>query len=251
MYPDLFEGTSFMIASWEFFLLIGFFATLTLIIILRPKDFPVTRIGLVLFCLLMLGFALLGAKLLYIFLHWKGLIELKIPVTQFFYVAGNTYLGALVAELLVMLVFTKLRIKRISFFKLADYSMPFVFLHQAFIRVGCFLTGCCYGKPTSLPWGFVFPGEGPLPRHPTQIYSVIVLLSIFFVIRRIYKKNYTAGVTFFSSLFMYGILRFFIEFLRVDSIEIIGIITLAQIAMLSIAIVSGVSLWAILNRRNI
>jgi phosphatidylglycerol:prolipoprotein diacylglycerol transferase len=40
-------------------------------------------------------------------------------------------------------------------------------------RLGCFLAGCCYGSPTDLPWGVVFPDLGPPARHPVQLYSVL------------------------------------------------------------------------------
>jgi len=54
---------------------------------------------------------------------------------------------------------------------LLDAIVPAGLLALGIGRVGCFLAGCCYGRPTTLPWGVVFPDLGPPPRHPLQLYS--------------------------------------------------------------------------------
>lgn len=224
----------------------------TLAVIKTPKEnFPVTRVGIFACSLLMIYGGMVGGKLLYIMVNREELARFgDIPLTSLFATAGYASLGSFSFAILAMFLFTKLRIKRISFLQVADYWMPFTFLSQAFVREGCFLQGCCYGKPTDLPWGVTFLGETTVPVHPTQIYSLLYLLFIFVTMRHIYKKGAFIGVTFFGSIFLYSIFRFFNEHLRVDSFPVWGSITLAQVAMGVIFCISGISLITVFLRRR-
>ncbi|MFH1846331.1 MAG: prolipoprotein diacylglyceryl transferase family protein [Candidatus Omnitrophota bacterium] len=244
MYPNLFQGTQFEVASWELCLLVGFIVAVIMAIILKPKDFSVSRVGIFGWCLLMLYMAIFGAKLLFLGLHplkleGKALTEV-LPGT------GYASLGAVLFAMITVFLFAKIRIKRLSFLVLADYMMPFIFLHLAFVRIGCFLSGCCYGKQTTVPWGLPFQSYPPVPHHPTQMYSFLFLFFIYFFMRHVYKKSRTKGITFFGTLSLYGFFRFFVEFFRVDSVKIIGDITLAQITMLCIFSISSLFLIRIL-----
>jgi len=97
---------------------------------------------------------------------------------------------------------------------------PFVCLAHGFGRVGCFFAGCCFGTPTALPIGILFPLGSPaslkfglnIPVHPTQIYSSIFLFMLFFILIIYIRVNYR--LCFY--LLAYGIFRFFIEYLRGD-----------------------------------
>jgi len=251
MYLRLFQGTPFEVASWNFFFSIGFLVVTLLIILKRPKDFPVSRLGLGVLSVLMLYFGLIGAKILYIFLHWNMITQSNLTVFLALKVAGYALLGAMIAIVLTIFLFTKLRVRRISFLKVADYIIPFIVLQLAFVRIGCFLNGCCYGKQTVLPWGCTFQSVPPVSHHPTQIYSMLALLLNFIIMRHVYKRNLPGGVVLFGSLFIYGFLRFFIEFLRVDSYEVVGAITLAQVAMFGVAAISAFSLLVIFGKKTL
>ena len=61
-----------------------------------------------------------------------------------------------------------------GFFAVADFIAPLVPLGLAFGRIGNFINGELWGRPTDLPWGMVFPGAGPLPRHPSQLYESLL-----------------------------------------------------------------------------
>ncbi|MDY6792207.1 MAG: prolipoprotein diacylglyceryl transferase [Thermodesulfobacteriota bacterium] len=97
---------------------------------------------------------------------------------------------------------------------------PFVCLAHGFGRIGCFFAGCCFGTPTALPIGILFPSDSPAslklgpntPVHPTQIYSSIFLFILFFILIIYIRVNYR--LCFY--LYAYGIFRFFIEYLRGD-----------------------------------
>jgi len=88
-------------------------------------------------------------------------------------------------------------------------------------RFGCLSAGCCYGKPTTLPWGIVFQDERSLAPlgvrlHPTQLYEALffVLLALFLKTKG--KRIRTPGEKFFTLSLSYGGFRFFNEFLRGD-----------------------------------
>ncbi|MFH1836693.1 MAG: prolipoprotein diacylglyceryl transferase family protein [Candidatus Omnitrophota bacterium] len=253
MINELFYNTPFSMSSWYFFVLVGMIFAVTLSVIKTPREnFPITRWGVLACSLLMIYGGMVGGKLLYIALNREELAQFgDIPLNSLLATAGYSSLGAFAFYILTIFLFAKLRKKRISFLTLADYGMPFTFLVQAFVRVGCFLNGCCYGKPTGLPWGVIFPGETTVPVHPAQIYSMLYLVFIFVAMRFIYKKGPFVGTTFFGSIFLYSIFRFFNEYLRVDSFPVWGALTLAQVTMGVIFCISGVSLIIVLlTRRN-
>lgn len=253
MYPNIFEGTVFEVASWEGCFLVGFIVVTILAILLRPKDFPVTSFEIFGCCLLMLYMGILGAKILHLILHPERLQDASLAMV----LPGTGYvsLGGVFFEIITVFLFAKVRIKRLSFLQLADYASPFMFLQLAFVRIGCFLAGCCYGKQTSVPWGVPFQSNPPVPHHPTQMYSFLFLFFIYFLMRHIYKKKKTKGITFFGTLALYGFFRFFVEFFRVDSIKIIGDITLAQITMIGIFSMSTICLlgivWTFRRRKKL
>jgi len=87
-------------------------------------------------------------------------------------------------------------------------------------RLGCLGYGCCYGRPTDLPWGLVFantdPLNPPVPRHPTQLYSSIALLLIFFVVLWYRKRAHAKGAIAALFVSLYCLYRFLVEFIRED-----------------------------------
>jgi len=82
-------------------------------------------------------------------------------------------------------------------------------------RIGNFINGELWGRVTDVPWGVVFPGAGPDPRHPSQLYEAflegLVLFSLLWLFN---KAKPRAGLTFFSFFVFYGTFRFFVEFFR-------------------------------------
>ncbi|MEW6366491.1 MAG: prolipoprotein diacylglyceryl transferase [Acidobacteriota bacterium] len=118
----------------------------------------------------------------------------------------------------------------------ADVAAPSIALAICIYRIGCFAAGCCYGAPTSMPWGVLFPrfvtdpfadwrmfrGFGPTDvagvfRHPTQLYEslfgVVMFIVLSAVLRRTSRRD---GAIFFGFLIAYAIWRFGIETLRDD-----------------------------------
>ena len=103
-------------------------------------------------------------------------------------------------------------------------------LGYAFGRIGCFLNGCCFGLPTNLPWGVVFP-PGSLADfychgerlHPTELYSSFSGLLIFIILALLYRHKKFNGQILFWGLILYSIYRFLVEFLRYSPIHWLGL----------------------------
>ena len=102
----------------------------------------------------------------------------------------------------------------------ADAAAPLLPFAVAFGRLGCFLGGCCYGVPTSQPWGVVFPssaGAGSLPVHPTQLYEAALGLALLGWVLWYEPHRKVKGETLALCSLGYAAIRFSVEFLRGDA----------------------------------
>ncbi len=122
-------------------------------------------------------------------------------------------------------------------------TAPLLALGQAFGRFGNFMNGDAHGIPTNLPWGIVFPpgsiagDEFPgQPLHPVMLYELALNLVSFFILWRLRKLDHKRGFIFSLYLLNYGIIRFFVSFLRADSL-MLGKLRGAQI--LSLLFIAG------------
>jgi len=144
---------------------------------------------------------------------------------------GLVWYGGFLAAAAAIFIF--LRRKKLPFLRTLDIIAPSVVLGLGFGRIGCFLNGCCYGKPTSLPWGVVFPA-GALPYHgdpakpwtyfaegtrlhPTQLYMSLSAFALFGILSYIFAHRRREGEVTFWLLFLYPIARFLNEMLRGDT----------------------------------
>lgn len=94
---------------------------------------------------------------------------------------------------------------------LLDAIAPAGLLALAIGRVGCFLAGCCYGRPTTFVWGVVFPEVGPPARHPLQLYSAVGDLALLLLLPR---RDAPTGTAFRRLAAGFALLRFLLERLR-------------------------------------
>ncbi len=172
---------------------------------------------------LMLG-VFLGSVGLYFFAYgggWAGNISF---LHRYRMVAGGSFLGTFAGASAALAVFCYLRRK--AFWAIADVLAAAAPLGLVFMRLGCLLNGCCYGIPTRLPWGIVFSGPCAVapdlrgvPLHPTQLYEAGGDLAIFLLLHlavrsRIKRGSLSPGDGFFIFAGLYGLLRFFVDFLR-------------------------------------
>jgi len=134
-------------------------------------------------------------------------------------------------------------------------AAPALAAGHAIGRIGCFLVGDDYGRPTDLPWGVAFPRGLPpttIPVHPTQLYEAAGLAVIVWLLIRWRRADAADAVVFGRYLLLAGALRFLIEFIRVNA-PVVGPLTLAQLFSATIMITG---LWFVRraeiprNRRN-
>lgn len=171
--------------------------------------------------------AILGARLYYVFFsepYWFITHPLEILAI---WKGGLSLHGGILGGILAGIWYSKKR--GFSPWKLSDVLAPSIALSTAIGRVGCTLNGCSFGKPTDLPWGIVFTDPNSLaplgvPLHPTQIYEIILNLILFAGLWKWRKKVTFDGQLFLTYVMGYGIIRFFLEFFRGDSLLIFNLI---------------------------
>ena len=111
--------------------------------------------------------------------------------------------------------------KKLNVLQVFDYFAPTLGLGLAITRIGCFLNGCCFGVPTNLPWGVSFP-QGTLPYavfgdrllHPTQLYSSLYGLMLFFLLNYVLKHRKFFGQGVAIVFMVEAVFRFSIEYIR-------------------------------------
>ena len=209
-------------------------------------------------CWSLLG-GILGARLLYIMLKWDFFMSAPQELPAIWHgglVWYGGFLGGLAAG------WGYVRSQRLSFLRVMDQFIPFLALGHAIGRVGCFLNGCCYGKPTELWCGVVFPGQS-VRVLPTQLFEAGGLVVLFGVLRRLQSLDSSRmqsrdslgisphgqargapqrwlrhpGRLFGLYLVSYAAFRFIIEFLRGDQPIWWAGLTLQQLISLGMFVV--------------
>lgn len=121
-------------------------------------------------------------------------------------------------------------------------------------RIGNFINGELWGRPTDLPWGMVFPGAGPLPRHPSQLYEMgLEGVVLFLLLWWLHRRQAPVGVPFFTFFLGYGCFRFLVEFVRQPDAQLgflWGGATMGQLLSLPMILFGGIGLLLVLKRRR-
>nr|WP_302504273.1 prolipoprotein diacylglyceryl transferase [Geoalkalibacter halelectricus] len=123
-----------------------------------------------------------------------------------------------------------------------------------FGRIGNFINAELWGRVTEVPWGMVFPGAGPLPRHPSQLYQAalegLVLSVVLYVLHR---RQARPGVPFFTFIALYGAFRFLVEFFREPDAHLgllWGAATMGQLLSLPMILLGAVGVFWCAKRKN-
>jgi phosphatidylglycerol:prolipoprotein diacylglycerol transferase len=200
--------------------------------------------------------ALAGAKLLLLVVdfdrYWNNPAELLDLLRS-----GGVFYGGLIAAVAVALWY--LRRHRMPTWPVTDVFAPGIALGHVIGRMGCLFAGCCFGRPTDVPWAITFHNEyarqtsgTPLniPLHPTQLYEAgaeLLILGLLLATER--KGRPFPGRTFWGYMLLYGISRFVIEFYRGDTRGAVGIFSTSQ--FVSIIIVPLAIVMLIVLRRGV
>lgn len=168
-------------------------------------------------------FGIIGARLFYVAENPKSYLQHPMEIFMLQY-GGLSWFGGLFLGSLSAVAYLKM--KRQPVYRTLDLLAPFIALAQAIGRIGCLLNGCCYGKASI--FGLYFPVH-QARLIPTQLYSSLLLLVVFGILRYLQEKSHRPGEVFFTYLFLYSLVRFFIEFWRQDNPIILLGLTLFQI----------------------
>ncbi|MEO5897020.1 MAG: prolipoprotein diacylglyceryl transferase [Vicinamibacterales bacterium] len=200
--------------------------------------------------------ALVGAKLLLLIVEWETFTS---DWNELFTLArsGGVFYGGLIAAVVVALWY--LRRHKMPMWTVTDAFAPGIALGHVIGRMGCLFAGCCFGRPTDVPWAITFHSEyaaqnvgTPLniPLHPTQLYEAgAELLILAFLLATERKGRPFAGRTFWGYLFLYGISRFIIEFYRGDARGAVGSFSTSQFVSMLIVPLSLIMLYLLSRRR--
>jgi phosphatidylglycerol:prolipoprotein diacylglycerol transferase len=257
-------GTEYpiVIYSYGFMLMVAFVVGTIFLILEGKRDGISSDVILDMMTFVIVG-SIIGARIVYILLMPEEFKPVEVAPGEFLPAApwwditrgGLSIHGGIFGALLLGIIFVK--IKRLSFWKMADFTIVAVPLGIFFGRIGCFLNGCCYGVPfenqAAKPWWTKYPTEAipanvtpPYPldglcRHPAPLYMAIAALCLF-VWLRFFRRNKSlfTGHTFLMFLFWYSAIRFVQEMYRFEaSSKVIGTwLTYAQLASIIIALLA-------------
>ncbi len=161
--------------------------------------------------------AVLGARTLYVISYWNKEFADQ-PLTHIFNMrSGLVYYGGLIGASLGTIIYC--RKNKLPLWRVADIIAPSIALGHAFGRVGCFMTGCCYGTATDVPWAVHFPlthETRGIGVHPVQLYESALNLGLYAFLAWAFRRRAFDGQTFALYLVFYSFIRAFTEMFRGD-----------------------------------
>ena len=182
--------------------------------------------------------SLFGARLYYIITHYSEFrademlplfIRVGTELKNMFWpvgpdgqvgISGLVLFGGLIGATFASALY--LRIHKLNILKYMDFLGPSLGLGEFFTRIGCFLNGCCYGKPTTTCIGVVFPDSSiagydypGVHLHPAQLYNSLAGLIIFILLLTLERYKWFDGFTAYLYFILYAIGRFSIDFFRI------------------------------------
>ena len=158
---------------------------------------------------------IVGARVGYVlFYHWVDFSSFLRDPLELFAVwhGGMSFHGGLIGA--VVFGVTYLKKCRMPVLEASDASFHAVPIGLALGRWANFINGELYGRVTSLPWGMVFPGGGLAPRHPSQLYELVLEGPVLFLVLWVLRNRVCKGAITALFLILYGVFRFSVEFVR-------------------------------------
>jgi len=237
MYPDLLRVGNFTIHTYGVCIALGALLGISLISREAKKQgYDQQQILDLSFYLLIA--AIIGSRVFYIILNLKYYLQHPLEIIKIWEGGLVFYGGFLVA---FATCFFYLKRHNLPFLKTCDLLVPGLALGEVLGRLGCFFAGCCYGTPTDLPWSITFTHPQTLakqgvPLHPTQLYSSLQALIIFFILICTRRYKIAAGQLTWMYILLYALGRLIIEHFRGDErgLRILGFTLTQTIALLMI-----------------
>ena len=241
MYPRLFELGPVTVYTYGVLLAAAYLLGLKLAMV-RARDRGLDSNRVLDLGIYIIISALVGAKLLLLATEWPSF---RADPRELLTLArsGGVFYGGLILAVTVALWY--IRRLGLPLWTTCDVFAPGIALGHVVGRLGCLFAGCCYGKPTTLPWGITFTDPfaaanvgTPLdvPLHPTQLYEAGAELIILIILLTSERKGRPfAGRTFWLYMLLYAVSRFIIEFYRGDDRGTVGMFSTSQFISLLLA----------------
>jgi len=268
MWPTLFEVGGVRVASYAVLMVLGYAAALGVVLALARGASTRSRAGGLtgaqawdLFVVMLVA-SILGAKLGHVLFEAPGHVTEdgrtieslgQLLAEDPWHVlrlgeGGYVWYGGLIGALVTAVVYFRRR-PELNGLLFSDAFAPAVMVGAAFGRVGCFLSGCCYGQPTDLPWGLAFPATDGVPVHPTQIYDATFAAAFGGFLLWWFPRRRFDGENIALLLVGYPIARFITEAFRGDPERgSIGPFSTSQLISIFV-LAAGVALYAAARRR--
>jgi len=222
MHPILFEFGGFTIYSYGVLLAAAYLLGLQFALI-RARSRGLDRERVMDLGIWIIISALVGAKLLLLVVDYRPFLANPRTIVDLLR-SGGVFYGGLIAAVTVALVYIWRH--RMPMWTTTDVFAPGIALGHVVGRLGCLLAGCCFGRPTSVPWAISFHDPNAFATsgtplgvslHPTQLYEAgAEALILVFLLAFERRGRPFPGRTFWSYMLLYGVSRFIIEFYRGD-----------------------------------
>jgi phosphatidylglycerol:prolipoprotein diacylglycerol transferase len=215
MHPILFEIGPIKIFTYGFLLAVAFLSAI-FVAGREAKRLGIPPGRFFDLCFYLILAALVGSRLLYVFLELPTFMAHPLKIFAL-WEGGLVFHGGVILALLV------------AFYYIRRHSMPWrptldalavgMPLGQFFGRLGCFMAGCCYGRPTEVPWAVTFTNPSTLcpyrvPVHPAQLYEAFLALGVFGFLYWFRTRKRFDGQLILIYFCLAGLVRFVVEFFR-------------------------------------
>ena len=220
MHPILFQAGAVTVYSYGFMIAVGIVAGMIYLIVEGKREAGLTFDQANSLFLYVFLAAVVGGKLFLFFEDPGGYAS---DPQELLTGRGFVFYGSLLMAIPAMWWF--FRKHKLPFYRMLDVMAVTTCLVHMFGRVGCFLAGCCYGKPTGSMWGVTFTHPScfaePLhtPLYPTQLMEAGYILVVMLFLLVIKKRRRFYGQLFLTYLMLYAVGRFILEFFRGDAVR--------------------------------
>jgi phosphatidylglycerol:prolipoprotein diacylglycerol transferase len=255
MHPVLFEIQGWPVYAYGVLLALAYLAGLQLAVV-RARRAGLDAAKVMDFGIYLIIAALVGAKLMLLLVDFDYFRQNPRELLSLAR-AGGVFYGGLIAAVLVGLWLVKKY--QLPVWTTGDLIAPGIALGHVIGRFGCLLAGCCYGRPTTVPWAITFTDPAAavnvgtplgIPLHPTQLYDAgAELLIMTFLLATERKGKPFPGRTFWGYMLLYAISRFIVEIYRGDDRgTYFNVLSTSQVLSLAIVPISLFMLWRLRAR---
>jgi phosphatidylglycerol:prolipoprotein diacylglycerol transferase len=244
--PILFRIGPFAVRWYGFMYLLGFLAAYLLIRYLaRYRDLEVNSdqiSDLLFYCVIGV---IAGGRLGYV-LFYDPMYYFNHPLQAFaVWQGGMSFHGGLLGVMVAVLFWC--RRTGTDILLTGDILVTSATVGLGLGRVGNFINGELWGRTTTLPWGMIFPGAGPIPRHPSQLYEALLEgVVLFGILLILHRKRVSTGIPFFAFLLCYGCFRLLVELVREPDAHLgllWGRVSMGQVLSAPMILAGVVGIW--------